>query len=193
MQTVGTFIQSGYGARENKLSFQVSVFEWIGFQVYVPLIQCQFREPMLSDTEQETLNRANGDELSGSTFSFTRPSDFRRLSLAIERNLNKQSGTQIFKKRKPQFAPDSQHPTKKLLLAGTNRLMGVVDWWVLNPTLRAEILSSTAQLINFEVRNIQEQFIGVLNANGFTVPEAVLTYVELKRKYKENKARNIKC
>ncbi|PNF33091.1 Dynein heavy chain 10, axonemal [Cryptotermes secundus] len=99
-------------------------------QVYVPLIQCQFREPMLSDTEQETLNRANGDELSGSTFSFTRPSAFRRLSLAIERNLNKQSGTQIFKKRKPQFAPDSQHPTKKLLLAGTNRLIGVFDWTI---------------------------------------------------------------
>jgi hypothetical protein len=148
---------------------------------------------LLSATEQETLKQVNGAELSASTFSFTRPSDFRRLSLVIKRNLSKQSGTQIFKKREPNFAADSQHPTKKSLLDETNRLIGVVDWWVLNPTLLAEILFSRAQHINFVVHNTQEEFIGFLNGNGFTALEAVGTYVELKRKYKENEVRNIKC
>jgi hypothetical protein len=83
---------------------------------------------LLSDTEQETWKRANGDELAGSTFSFTRPSDFRRLSLVMKRNLSKESGTQIFKKREPQFAANAQHPIKKSLLDETNRLLGVVDW-----------------------------------------------------------------
>jgi hypothetical protein len=77
---------------------------------------------LLSDTEQETLKRENEDEVSGSTFSFTRPSDFQRLSLVIKRNLSKQSG-----KREPQSTAESHYPTKKSLLDETNQLIGVVD------------------------------------------------------------------
>jgi hypothetical protein len=84
---------------------------------------------LLSGTEQETLKQASGVKLSGSSFSFTRPSDFSRLSVAIKRNFSKQSGTQILEKREPRFAADSpQHPTKKSLLDETNRLIEVVDW-----------------------------------------------------------------
>jgi hypothetical protein len=97
------------------------------FQVYFPLIDSQFREPLvLSDYEQERLKLGSGMKYTSSTLSFERQSDFRLLSLVIMKNLRKQSETQ---KHETRLTDDSvPYPTRQLLLDETNRFIGATDW-----------------------------------------------------------------
>jgi hypothetical protein len=83
---------------------------------------------VLSHSE-ETLTLGSGIESSSSNLLFKRASDFHLCSVIYMKKLSKQSGIQLLKKHKTLFTDSSvQHPTKQLLLDGTDRFIGVVDW-----------------------------------------------------------------
>jgi hypothetical protein len=102
--------------------------------VYVPLIECQFRDPTtLGESERETTTQASGTGLSGPKCSFRRPSDFRRLSIIAKKILSKQPETQSSRKREAECRPADdalRHPIKKTLLDETNQLISAIDWYV---------------------------------------------------------------
>ena len=100
--------------------------------MYVPLIECQFRDPTtLGESEWEMTTQTSGMGLFGPKCSFRRPSDFRRLSIVAKKILSKQSETQSARKREKEFGPayDAvQHPIKKALLDETNQLISAIEW-----------------------------------------------------------------
>ena len=102
------------------------------FQVYVPLIKCQFRDPTtLGEPERETTTQASGVGLSCPRLSFRRPSDFRRLSIVAKKILSEQSERKSARKRETEFGPayDAlRHPIKKTLLDETNQLVSSIEW-----------------------------------------------------------------
>ena len=100
--------------------------------MYVPLIECQFRDPTtLGESEWEMTTQTSGMGLFGPKCSFRRPLDFRRLSIVAKKILSKQSETQSARKREKEFGPayDAvQHPIKKALLDETNQLISAIEW-----------------------------------------------------------------
>jgi hypothetical protein len=96
------------------------------------LVEHQFREPMAyTDIEEDSLSQFSGINITQqSSLHEKRPSDFRRLSIVLQRDKSKQSELMLLKKHEEVNlkSEKGQAPIKQKIMNEIDHLIGVVDW-----------------------------------------------------------------